>query len=126
MTRMSTCMNCGGSGKAHSPNDQFRSHTPGECWVCTGTGRVPLPDDEERVPVEAAHREQEMPIKHDGPCIQDMVIADIEKRKAIGLQRYGSLLQPNNGRDALRDLYEELMDACQYIRQVIYERDNNR
>lgn len=76
-----------------------------------------------REPVPAAHREQEMPIKNGLPCIQDMVIADMEKRKAIGLQRYGTLLQPFNGRDALRDLYEELLDAAQYVRQEIEERE---
>ena len=36
----------------------------------------------------------------------------------------GTALQPFNGRDALRDLYEELLDACTYIRQVIEERDS--
>jgi hypothetical protein len=69
------------------------------------------------------HVEQPMPVKHEGGCIQDLVIADIEKRKAIGLQRYGTLLQPFNGRDALRDAYEEALDLCQYLRQVIEERD---
>lgn len=75
-----------------------------------------------REPVAAAHREQEMPVKNDQPCIQDMVIADIEKRKAIGLQRYGTLLQPFNGRDSLRDAYEEALDLCQYLRQALEER----
>lgn len=73
----------------------------------------------------AAHVEQPMPTKNDGPCIQDLVIADIEKRKAIGLQRYGTLLQPFNGRDALRDAYEEALDLCQYLRQALEERAIN-
>jgi hypothetical protein len=53
-----------------------------------------------------------------------MVIADIEKRKAVGLERYGTLLQPFNGRDALRDAYEEALDLAQYLRQAIEERDS--
>lgn len=32
-------------------------------------------------------------------------------------------LQGFNGRDALWDLYEELFDAVQYLRQALYERD---
>lgn len=68
------------------------------------------------------HTEQPMPTKNNGPCIQDLVIADIETRKAIGLQRYGTLLQPFNGRDALRDAYEEALDLCQYLRQALEER----
>lgn len=46
------------------------------------------------------------------------VIADIEARKAIGLERYGTLLQAFNGRDALLDAYQEALDLCQYLRQV--------
>lgn len=46
------------------------------------------------------------------------VIADIEARKEIGLQRYGTLLQAHNGRDALLDAYQEVLDLCQYLRQV--------
>ena len=32
-------------------------------------------------------------------------------------------LQAFNGRDALRDAYEEALDLCQYLRQALYERD---
>jgi len=35
-----------------------------------------------------------------------MVIADIEARRQVGVQRYGTALQAHNGRDALRDAYE--------------------
>lgn len=56
------------------------------------------------------------------PCINDRayagVVADIEARKEIGLQRYGTLLQAFNGRDALLDAYQEALDLCQYLRQV--------
>lgn len=67
--------------------------------------------------------EQPAPVVNDGPCIQDLVINDMEARKAVGLQRYGTLLQPFNGRDALRDAYEEALDLAQYLRQAIEERD---
>jgi hypothetical protein len=50
------------------------------------------------------------------------VIADIEERRRLGISRYGTALQPHNGRDALRDLYEELLDSATYVRQVIEER----
>lgn len=73
--------------------------------------------------VHGKHSDQPMPIKRDGPCIQDMVIRDIEGRKALGIERYGTLLQPFNGRDALRDAYEEALDLCQYLRQAIEERN---
>ena len=58
------------------------------------------------------------------PCIQDMVIADIEARKAVGVERYGTVLQPFNGRSALMDAYQEALDLCQYLRQMLYEAEH--
>ena len=55
--------------------------------------------------------------------MHDLVCDDMQARKTIGIQRYGRALQANNGRDGLRDHYEELLDACAYARQLIYERD---
>lgn len=68
------------------------------------------------------HTEQPMPTPTGAPSVQGMVIADLQVRLQVGIQRYGTALQPNNGRDALRDLYEELLDAACYARQAIAER----
>ena len=51
-----------------------------------------------------------------------LVLADFRAREQQGIATYGTTLQTFNGRDALQDLYEELMDACLYIKQVIEER----
>lgn len=67
--------------------------------------------------------DQALPVANNHPSIQDLVMADMVARKALGISRYGTALQPHNGRDALRDLYEELLDGCNYIRQLMYERD---
>lgn len=67
--------------------------------------------------------DQPLPIVNDNPAIQSLVMADIEARTKVGIERYGTPLQAHNGRDALRDLYEELLDAANYTRQLIYERD---
>lgn len=56
--------------------------------------------------------------------IADLVIADMKDRKALGIQRYGTPLQANNGRDSLQDAYEEALDLCMYLRQAIQERGN--
>lgn len=66
--------------------------------------------------------DQPLPVTNNGPCIQDLVIADIETRKAVGLRRYGTVLQPHNGRNALLDAYEEAIDLAVYLRQLLYER----
>lgn len=72
--------------------------------------------------VKTREGDQPLPTPNDSRSIQDMVIEDIEARKAVGLERYGTLLQANNGRDSLQDLYEELLDAATYARQLIEER----
>src|SRR5690348_1533331 len=66
--------------------------------------------------------DQPPPVPGDGQSIHDLVMRDVADRKALGLARYGTLLQAHNGRDALTDLYQELLDAACYIRQVIEER----
>ena len=49
---------------------------------------------------------------------------DLDRRIELGIKRYGRPLETNNGRDALVDLYEELLDAVHYIKQLILERDD--
>lgn len=54
------------------------------------------------------------------------VLKDIEVRVRQGRIKYGVFLETENGRDALQDLYEELIDAVMYIKQVMMERDGKR
>lgn len=65
-----------------------------------------------------------MPTRNHSPSVQSMVIADLEVRLQVGIQRYGTALQPHNGRDMLRDAYEEALDLATYLRGVIAERDD--
>lgn len=53
------------------------------------------------------------------------VLHDLTDRAAIGKRRYGTLLSTNNGRSAMLDLYEELLDACMYIKQLLMETEEN-
>jgi hypothetical protein len=68
--------------------------------------------------------DQPLPVPNGHPDVQSMVIADITARREVGISRYGTALQPHNGRDALRDAYEEALDLACYLRQVIAERDS--
>lgn len=69
------------------------------------------------------HQEQLAPVANDGPAVWPLVVADMQARDQLGRERYGVPLQPNNGRDALRDAYEESLDLVAYLRQAIHERD---
>jgi hypothetical protein len=51
-----------------------------------------------------------------------LVMADMEQRRQMGIAKYGTPLQVDNGRDHLIDLYQELLDACVYLRAEIERR----
>lgn len=73
------------------------------------------------------------PEKNNHPCAQDCVAADlyaqgnggiardIMARKAKGVEKYGTQLQPCNGRNNVMDLYQELLDAANYAKTEILE-----
>lgn len=77
-----------------------------KCLWCNGTGKTV-------VQPPAARPESE--------DIADVVCADIQKRKELGTAKYGVPLRANNGRDALKDAYEEALDLAQYLRQAMEE-----
>ena len=70
------------------------------------------------------NEKEPQPSQNDLPAVWDLVKLDIAERDAIGEKRYGTRLQPFNGRDVLVDCYQEALDLVVYLRQVIYERDN--
>lgn len=67
--------------------------------------------------------DQQLPVPNEHTDIQSLVIEDIRQRREVGVSRYGTPLQPFNGRDALRDAYDEALDLACYLRQMIVERD---
>jgi hypothetical protein len=81
---------------------------------------------------------QPLPTRNDHPSIQSLVrgelalriedevaaaLVDIDlgKREAHGIEVYGTPLQPFNGRDVLRDAYEEALDLACYLKQAVCE-----
>jgi hypothetical protein len=86
--------------------------------------------------------DQQLPVPNDGPSMHDLVaddvrrrhpggrapeingvVCDLATRKQLGLDRYGSLLQAHNQRNALRDLYEEQLDSLVYAKQWLEENE---
>jgi len=66
--------------------------------------------------------DQPAPVRNNRTSIQSLVRRDLEEREHVGIQRYGTPLQPHNGRDALIDAYQEALDLACYLRQAIEER----
>lgn len=55
--------------------------------------------------------------------VYEYALKDIGERVEMGKIKYGTPLKTQNGRDALYDCYQELIDALLYIRQELLERD---
>jgi len=71
--------------------------------------------------------EQPMPVTSaQSQPVFEAVIADMRARLAKGIATYGKPLETFNGRDALRDAYEEALDLAVYLKQSIMERDGLR
>jgi hypothetical protein len=56
--------------------------------------------------------------------VVDQVRVDLICREWQGAQQYGRPLETFNGRDGLRDAYEEALDLAVYLKQVLMERDD--
>ena len=66
--------------------------------------------------------DQPLPTASTGIPMHVLAAEVIGERAAIGLDRYGQPLQAMNGRDAVRDVIEELADGLVYALQVREER----
>ena len=51
----------------------------------------------------------------------DRLAVEVAERREVGISRYGSPLMTHNGRDACRDLLDELLDGVVYAAQVRME-----
>jgi hypothetical protein len=51
----------------------------------------------------------------------EVIAEDTEARIRLGERKYGTRLKANNGRDAMLDLYQEILDGCNYAKQLVIE-----
>lgn len=49
----------------------------------------------------------------------------INAREAVGIERYGQPLAPGNGRDVMRDVWEETVDQVAYLATAVREDPND-
>lgn len=81
------------------------------------------PWDSLKEPTKQRAGDQRLPEVNDRPSVQRALIADIEKRAKVGVERYGTELQPMNGRNTVLDAFEEALDLTTYLRSLLFERD---
>jgi hypothetical protein len=70
--------------------------------------------------MDAATAKQPAPTGN-GADITDMVIQDLTIRRKIGTEKYGTALRAFNGRNAMVDAYQEVLDLTVYLRQRLAE-----
>lgn len=59
----------------------------------------------------------------EGAPVLAAVISDLRSRAAAGNERYGGPMLPHDGRDTLREAYEEALDLAMYLGQSLLERE---
>jgi hypothetical protein len=57
------------------------------------------------------------------PVARELFLTMLLEREQRGIATYGRSLHAHNGRDAIRDALEELIDCWQYLVQARIERD---
>lgn len=62
-------------------------------------------------------------LKEPSSKLEEQVIQDIVDRALVGKERYETFLRTENGRDARVDAYQELIDYCMYLMQLMLEMD---
>lgn len=67
--------------------------------------------------------ERDQPLPQPGRLpVQELLIGAIRERTEHGRRKYGTVLQTDNGRDALQDAWEEALDLVTYLTQMRLER----
>lgn len=67
-----------------------------------------------------------LPAPKDGErIVLPYVLEDLKHRAVKGKEKYGTFLMTNNGRSALWDAYQEVLDLAMYLRQRILEDEEN-
>jgi len=77
--------------------------------------------EEKVIPMSDMNRPQQDPKPGKTP-VTGLVISDLRIRQLLGVEKYGTELKTQNGRDALIDAYQEALDLVMYLRQTIEEK----
>lgn len=96
-------------GNCDAPDD----HT----YYLPGGGEVSATDARRGRPTKTRKGDQRLP-NGTGVCVQDVIIAEMEASKSVGIKRYGQTLRTFNGRKGIVDVAEELRDAFVYMTQI--------
>jgi len=110
-----------------TPPPYDREAMPAPALAARSEAEVSTPDRPPAPQLRQRPGDQPLPTSRDDhPGTHHEVIEDLLARRELGLGRYGSLLQPHNGRSFLRDAYEESLDQAVYLRGLLDEVEAGR
>lgn len=110
-----------------------RGRSYGEAWAdAVARLRLQPQGDEPQLPGEDAAKVQPLPTgngvdvavevaKDLRALALDAIAEDVEARIRLGERKYGTRLKAHNGRDAMLDAYQEILDFLNYIKQGVIE-----
>ena len=96
-------------------HEEWYERTNRSRW-CTACGLWEYKDEDAEWP-EIFQSFQEVEQQPVAPSLKQRFGDWIDARTAQGIETYGGPLTTDNGRDAERDMLEELLDFCQYQEQ---------
>jgi hypothetical protein len=76
------------------------------------------------VGINSHWKQQPQPTRNESIPTWELVMRDMENRNNAGIEKYGTPLQPHNGRNSLQDAYEEALDLAVYLKNAIIEHGN--
>ncbi|HFQ5360115.1 hypothetical protein [Vibrio vulnificus] len=103
-------------------NGDWRSHKVVDIVPLKDAKRIIQHYEEGRDNMSEMLQEQPQPnLAANSIAVVPEVMKDLTDRLAKGVNTYGTPLMTHNGRNALQDLYEELLDAACYVKQLMME-----
>lgn len=100
---------------------------PNHPAVAIAPGGVCLQCETSKPNLYVREGDQALPVPNDEMSCQQRFMDRVNKmapaRMELGLARYGTLLQPFNGRDFAQDVFEEAFDLWAYLEGLVAERD---
>jgi hypothetical protein len=83
---------------------------------------LPRVSDQKFIPRPKQHwQQQQQPVPNAAMPTWELVMRDMENRNKACIEKYGTPLQPHNGRNSLQDAYEEALDLAVYLKNAIIE-----
>jgi len=83
--------------------------------------------DESEPALRQREGDQDLPVANEEVSCQerfmDRISREMPARMSLGRHRYGTLLQPFNGRNFMRDAFDELLDLSVYLEGINAERE---